>query len=223
MKIITRKEILPVALIILAFIVGTFLYPSLPEKIPSHWDIRGEVDAWTDKDFGVFFFPSVTLVIYLLITFIPLIDPLKRNYPKFHLPYFCFRSLFVLFFVLLYFYALWVALGGKLNINSLIIPATSILFIAIGVFLPKVRKNYFVGIRTPWTIHSEETWDRTHQFSGKLFIVAGLVTLIGSFFSKHSFLILMVAILSAAFLSVIYSYFVFRKIGGFDKEAKDNN
>ena len=216
MKIITKKEILPIALIILAFIVGSFLYVQLPDKMPSHWNAKGEIDAWSSKNFGVFFFPSITLGIYLLITFIPLIDPLRKSYSKFHIPYFWFRTLFIFFFVSLYFYTLWAALGTKLNINYFIIPAFSVLFILIGTFLPKVRKNYFVGIRTPWTIHSEEVWDKTHQFSGKIFVTAGVISLIAIFFSEYSVFIFMVVVLLAAFISVIYSYLIFCKIGGFN-------
>jgi uncharacterized membrane protein len=219
MKIITKKEILPIALISLAFIVGGFLYPDLPELMPTHWNAQGEVDAWSGKDFAVFFLPGITLAIYLLITFIPLIDPLRRNYPKFALPYFWFRTVFVIFFVLLYFYTLWAALGTELNINVLIIPAFSVLFIVIGIFLPRVKKNYFVGIRTPWTIHSEEVWDKTHKFGGKFFIAGGIVALFSLLFPEYSLSIFIVAILLAAFIPVIYSYFAFRKIGGFNKEG----
>ena len=219
MKIITKKEILPIALITLAFIVGGFLYPDLPEMMPSHWNAQGEVDAGSSKNFAVFFFPSITLAIYLFITFIPLIDPLRRNYPKFALPYFWFRTVFVIFFVSLYFYTLWAALGTKLNINFFIIPAFSVLFIMIGIFLPKVKKNYFVGIRTPWTIHSEEVWEKTHQFGGKFFIAGGIIALISLLFPKYFLSIFITATLLAAFIPIIYSYFVFRKIGGFNKEG----
>jgi len=219
MKIITKKEILPIAFIALAFIVGGLLYPDLPERMPSHWNAQGEIDAWSSKNFAVFFFPSITLGIYLLITFIPLIDPLRRNYPKFHFPYFWFRAIFVIFFVLLYFYTLWAALGTKLNINFFIIPVFSVLFIAIGIFLPKVKKNYFVGIRTPWTIHSEEVWDKTHQLGGKFFMAGGLIALIGLLFPGYSFPIFIAAVLLAAFVPVVYSYFVFRKTGGFNEKG----
>ena len=163
MKIISKKEILPIALIIVAFIVGLLLYPDLPERMPSHWNAQGEVDAWSSKNFSVFFFPGLTLGFYLLMTFIPLIDPLRKNYARFRMTYFWFRTIFVVFFVSLYFYTLWVSLGSELNINYFILPAMSALFILIGMFLPKIRKNYFVGIRTPWTIHSEEIWDKRHQ------------------------------------------------------------
>ena len=211
MKIFTKKEILPISLIIFTFLVSAFLYPELPGQIPSHWNINGEIDAWTCKTFTVLFFPGLTLVFYLLMTFLPLIDPLKKNYLGFIMPYFWFRTAFVLFLASLYLYTLWVSLGAKLNINYFIIPAISILFIVIGIFLPKVKKNYFVGIRTPWTLYSEEVWNKTHQSAGKFFIAAGIISLFGLFLPKQSFIIIITAVLAAALISVIYSYFIFRK------------
>jgi len=215
MKIITRKEILPIILIVFAFLVGLSLYSKLPDQVPSHWNAQGEVDAWSSKNFTVFFFPGITLAIYLLMTFIPLIDPLRKNYLKFAKPYFWFRMLFVVFYVSLYFYTLWSAFGAEIKINYFILPAISLFFVLIGVFLPKVKRNYFVGIRTPWTIHSEETWNKTHKFAGKAFIIGGLISLLGIFISKYSFTIFITAILLASLIPVIYSYFVFKKIGGF--------
>ena len=215
MKIITKKEILPIILIVFAFLVGLSLYSKLPDQVPSHWNAQGEVDAWSSKNFTVFFFPGITLAIYLLMTFIPLIDPLRKNYLKFAKPYFWFRLLFVVFYVSLYFYTLWSAFGAEIKINYFILPAISLFFVLIGIFLPKVKRNYFVGIRTPWTIHSEETWDKTHKLAGKTFIIAGLISLLGIFISKYSFTIFITAILLASFIPVIYSYFVFKRIGGF--------
>ncbi len=217
MKIFTKKEIIPIILIILAFVVGMYLYPQLPERVPSHWNTNGAIDAWSGKNFAVFFFPTITLGIYLLMTFIPLIDPLRKNYSKFSLPYFWFKTLFIIFFISIYFYTLWAAFGAELNINYFIFPVFSLFFIFLGIFLPKIKKNYFVGIKTPWTIHSEETWNKTHQFSGKVFIAAGIISLIGLFLPKYSFLIFIISALSAALISVVSSYFIFRKIGGFNK------
>ncbi len=215
----TRKELLPVALIVFAFIIGLVLYPELPEQIPSHWNARGEVDAWSGKTFGVLFLPAIALGVYLLMTFLPLIDPLKKNYARFALPYYWLRTIMVLFLVLLYLYSLGMALGTEFNINYFILPAFSILFISIGLVLPKVKKNYFVGIRTPWTLHSEEVWDKTHRFGGKLFVVAGLVALVGLVFPNLSFSIFIAAVLAAALLSLVYSYFAYRKI----KESNNNS
>ncbi len=215
MKIITKKEIIPLSIILLVFAVGILLYPSLPERMPTHWNAQGEVDGWGSRNFAVFFFPCLIITVYSLMLFIPLIDPLKRNYDKFKQPYFYFRLLFVFFFALLYLYTLAAGSGWEMNINYFIIPANALLFILIGFFLPRIKKNYFVGIKTPWTFHSEEVWNKTHQFSGKLFIVAGLVSLLGLF----NFWFFMIPILVAALGSVVYSYIIFRRIKGFNNES----
>lgn len=213
----TKKEILPITLIIISLIIGIFLYPQLPEKVPSHWNVEGEVDAWSSKNFAVFFFPALTLGLYFLMTFIPLIDPLRKNYPKFALPYFWFRLLFVLFFISLYLYTLGAAFGTRINIKYFMVPLLSIFLILLGVFLPKIKKNYFVGIRTPWTIHSEETWEKTHKFGAKIFIGAGIAVLLTLILPGYTFWIFIIIILSAALIPAVYSYFVFRRIGGFNK------
>ncbi len=212
MKIITKKEIIPIALILLIFTVGILLYPSLPEKMPTHWNAQGEVDGWSGKTFAAFFFPCLIAAVYFLMLFIPLIDPLKKNYEKFKLPYFYFRLLFVFFLSSVYLYTLAAGKGWEMNINYLIIPANALLFILVGFFLPQIKKNYFVGVKTPWTLHSEEVWNKTHQFSGKLFITAGLVSLLGLF----NFWFFIIPILAAALGSIIYSYFIFRKVKGFN-------
>ena len=212
MKIISKKEIIPLSLILLIFIVGILLYPGLPERMPTHWNAQGEVDGWGSRNFAVFFFPCLIAAVYCLMLFIPLIDPLKKNYPLFARPYFYFRLLFVSFLSSVYLYTLAAGFGWQMNINYLIIPANALLFILIGFFLPKIKKNYFVGIKTPWTLHSEEVWNKTHQFSGKLFIAAGLVSLLGFF----NFWFFVIPILTAALGSIVYSYFVFRRVKGFN-------
>ncbi|MDD2731953.1 MAG: SdpI family protein [Candidatus Pacebacteria bacterium] len=215
MKIITKKEIIPIILILFSFSIGLFIYPNLPERLPSHWNIYGEVDSWVDKNFAVFFFPCLTLFIYLLMTFLPLIDPLRENYYQFRGPYFIFRTSFVVFLTGLYLYTFWAAFNTELNINYFILPALSLFFIIIGLFLPKIKRNYFVGIRTPWTIHSEEVWDKTHRFGGKVFIVVGVVALISVLMPLYSFWIFIVSALLGAFTPIVYSYIIFKKIKGF--------
>ncbi|MFH1462292.1 MAG: SdpI family protein [bacterium] len=219
MKVFTRKEILPISLIALAYIIGVSCYSCLPEMMPAHWNYHGEVDDWSSKNFTIFFFPSLALSIYLLMLFIPKIDPLRKNYPKFSLSYFWFRVILVLFFVSLYLYTLAAGAGFKMNINYFIVPLISLLFIFIGLFLPKIKKNYFVGIRTPWTIHSEEVWDKTHKMAGRLFVGAGIISLFSLFFPDYAFQIFMASVLAAALGSIVYSYFIFRKNGEFNKES----
>lgn len=212
MNLFTKKEILPIILIIAIFTIGFLLYPKLPERIPSHWNAQGKIDSWSGKNFTIFFFPCLILGLYLLMIFLPLIDPLRENYRKFSQPYFYFRLLLVVFLGAIYLYTLLAGLGWQFNIIYFVLPLFSILFILLGLFLPKIKKNYFVGIRTPWTIHSEEVWDKTHQFSGKIFIAAGLIGLIGFLIPSYAFLIFIISVMAAALISIIYSYFVFRKL-----------
>lgn len=215
MKILSKKELLPTILIIGIFLVGVWLYPDLPERIPSHWNSQGQVDAWSGRNFSVFFFPALILAIYLLMSFIPLIDPLRKRYKDFEMAYFGIKIILILFLSSLYLFSLFSVFYPNLNINYFIIPGISLLFVVIGVLMPKIKKNYFVGIRTAWTIHSERVWDETHKFGGKIFIAAGIVSFSGILIPQYSFLIFIISAIAAALISIIYSYFIFRKIGGF--------
>jgi len=212
---LNKKDILPIIIILIALVVGIQLYPSLPDKVPSHWNSQGEVDAQSSKGFVIFFMPFLALAIYLLMTFIPRIDPLRKNYEKFAKVYFLFKVLLSLFFVALYLFMLAAASGFEMNITYFMLPAFSILFILIGIMLPKLKRNWFIGIRTPWTIHSDEVWSDTHKFSGRAFITAGIVSFLGAFLPSFAFVIFLTAVLTAAAISVVYSYFSFKKQGGF--------
>lgn len=211
---LSKKDIIPIVIILIALVVGVQLYPSLPEQVPSHWNSQGEVDAESSKGF-VFFMPLLALAIYVLMTFIPRIDPLRENYEKFAKVYFLFKVLLSLFFIALYFFMLTVASGFSVNITYFMLPAFSILFILIGVMLPKLKRNWFCGIRTPWTIHSDAVWSDTHKFSGKVFITAGIISFLGVFLPSYAFAIFLTAVLTSAVICVIYSYFSFKKQGGF--------
>jgi uncharacterized membrane protein len=210
MSFFTRKEIFPIAIILFVIAFSAYIYPFLPELVPSHWNAEGEIDDWSGRGFTVLFFPGLILAVYLLMTFIPLADPLKKNYESFTVPYYWFRTLFVIFFSALYFYTIWTALGGNMNINYFVIPATSILFILIGAFLPKIKKNYFVGLKTPWTLASEENWNKTHAFGGKVFVAVGLLSLLISLFFKEAGLALIAIILVAVTTIFVYSYLIFK-------------
>lgn len=209
MKIFTKKELLPLALILFSFIFGIYFYPSLPGQVATHWNIQGEVDGWSGRNFAVFFLPSLTLFTYLLMLFIPLIDPLRKNYLYFNRAYFWFRVLLVGFLSFLHFFILTAGLGVEMNINLFLVPAYAVLFVFIGLFLPKIKKNYFVGIRTPWTLHSEEVWDKTHRLAGKLFIASGLVILSGLVFPDYVFWFLLISVVITVVGSAGYSYFVY--------------
>jgi immunity protein, SdpI family len=212
---LSKKDIIPVIIILIALVIGIQLYSSLPSIVPSHWNTQGQVDGFSSKGFLVFFMPLLALGIYALMTFLPRIDPLRKNYEKFAVVYFWFKVLLSMFFVALYLFMLAQAEGFKLNINYFILPAFSLLFILMGVMLPKLKRNWFVGIRTPWTIQSDSVWSDTHKFAGKAFITAGIISFLGIFFPSSEFAVFLTAIFTASIISVVYSYFSFKKQGGF--------
>ncbi|MCX6759992.1 MAG: SdpI family protein [Candidatus Nealsonbacteria bacterium] len=213
-------EALPIALILITFIVGLMLYPRLPESMPSHWGVSGEIDSLMSKNLAVILYPLLTLIVYLLMTFTPIFDPLRENYSKFTVPYFWFRTATVLFLCLLYFYSLWVALGGELNIVYFIVPVLALYFVLLGFFLPKVKRNYFVGIRTPWTLHSEKVWDMTHVFGEKVFVGTGVLSLFSVLMPYYSFFIFISLIILAFCAVTVYSYYAFKEVEKMPKSKR---
>jgi len=212
-KLITKKEIIPLAILVAIIAVSIALYPSLPEQIPSHWNTAGQVDKYASKNFTVFFFPSLILFIYLLITFLPFIDPLKKNIEKSSEAYFYLKTVLVAFFALIYGYTLASGIAGAKNfpINLLILPTLGLMLIFIGFLLPKFKRNYFVGIRTPWTLESEEVWNITHKRAKKWFILAGLTVIMGAFI-KVGFLWFFIPMLAFLLWPVVESYLIFKKL-----------
>ena len=213
MKLYDKKEVLPIALIIIIAAIGAYLYPQLPELVPSHWGINGEIDGWASRNFAVFFFPALILGIYLLMSFLPLMDPHRANIESFAKWYFWLKVAFLIFFGLVYFMALWAGLGHPVNVGRLVSLAIAALFAFIGLILPKVKKNYMIGIRLPWTLHSEVVWKKTHKFGGRLSLSLGIVVAIASFLpSTWTFGVLMVGIFLLLATLVWYSYYEYRKL-----------
>ena len=140
--------------------IGFYNTSCLPDKLPTHWNAQGEIDGYSSKNFVLFFYPAITLFLYLLLIFLPAIDPLRKNYEKFKTPYYFIRLILVIFFAALFFVSIAAGYGLKWDIKYLIIPLISLMFITFGIFMPKIKQNWFVGIKTPWTLGSKEVWEK---------------------------------------------------------------
>ena len=204
--------------IMFSFLIGFYFYPKLPDQIPMHWNIQGEVDSYGGKLLGTTAIPGLNLVLFVLFILLPYIDPRKENYQKFSRVYTIFRWTMHLFFVILYLLTLVYALNeGKelpsyLSVSFVVPLFVSILFIIIGNYLGKIKDNFFIGIRTPWTLSSKEVWYKTHRLASRLFVLSGFLGLIGSFFQGMiSFIMLMVPIMISTIYILIYSYLEYRK------------
>lgn len=201
-------------IILLGIILSSFYFwQNFPSEVPTHWNISGEPDDWSGKTFAAFFFPAVIIGIYLLMLILPKIDPLKNRYRDFGQSYNVIRLVLVLFFALIYATSSLSGLGYDMPIQNLVMSGVGIMFILLGYLLPRVKKNWFVGIRTPWTLSSETVWQKTHKLGGKLFLLAGFLMIIGSFLSGETAIAtLIIAIITAALIPMIYSWWLWRKM-----------
>jgi len=205
-----KEEWIGLLLIIATFVVGIIVYPSLPEQVPSHWNIRGEVDDYSSRFWGAFGIPLLNLGLFCLMWVLPLIDPRRQNYRHFSRGYRIFRLAMVLFLTILYGVIISVALGYAVPVNKVVLLCVSLLLLVIGNFMSTFRHNYFVGIKTPWTLASEEVWQKTHRLGAKLFVALGILGIIAAFGPPFLNYVFFAGIMVAVFVPFVYSYLLYR-------------
>lgn len=204
-------------IILLMLVIGTaaglLLWNRLPDQMASHWDINDQVNGYMPKVWGVFLMPLIVLGMSVLFLVIPSIDPLKANIAKFRETFNLFIVLIVAF--MLYIHALTLAwsLGyTNFKMSTSMLPAMGLLFIFLGFMLRKAKRNFFIGIRTPWTLSSETVWDKTHQLGAILFMASGVLAFIGGIFGgKMAFWFLFVPLIGSTIFLLIYSYFLYQQ------------
>ena len=207
-----RSELSLILFSILGLIVAVILYPFLPSKIVSHWDASGNPDGYMPKTFGLFFIPVINFLLVLLLIFIPRIDPKRKNYAYFKKPYYVFIAAFELFFYLLFAEIVLWAFHHYVPINIVMGVGIGFLFIVLSYLLNNTKQNWFVGIRTPWTLESETVWIKTHKLSAKLFALSGIVIMISAFFSSNVlFWTILVSLVISITIIFTYSYLEYEK------------
>jgi uncharacterized membrane protein len=198
-------------IIVLFFVLGVCLYLQMPDKMASHWNAQGQVNGYMSKFWGLFLLPIVSLAMFLLFILIPKIDPLKENIQKFRKYFDTFIVLVILFLFYIYLLTIFWNRGFRFNMGQMMVPALGILFYYCGVLVQNAKRNWFIGIRTPWTLSSDKVWDKTHQLGGKLFKIAAVIAFLGVFFPQYAFFFVLIPIILAAVYTIVYSYFIFRQ------------
>lgn len=193
--------------ILLPILVGVALWNKLPEQIPSHWNAAGEVDGWSSKTFAVFGLPVILLGLQWLCVFATSSDPKKAHHSDkiLHLVFWIIPVLSAVLHVISYA----VALGQEVRMEVVMPVFMGVLFLIIGNYLPKCKQNYTIGIKIPWTLSSEENWNKTHRFTGWLWTVCGLVIMLTGFFG--GFWVLFGVTLLMVTAPFVYSYLLHRK------------
>ncbi len=193
------------------FLLAAITWPSAPDRIPVHWNIYGQVDRYGGKVEGLLLLPLVTLGVYLLLLFLPRIDLGRANYQRFGGAYSTIRiSVTALLAVIYGVTNLWIR-GYRVDMSLVVSLAVGALLIVIGNLMGKISPNWFVGIRTPWTISSKASWTKTHRLGGRLFIVMGLAFIAAGIARAPWATIVAVAIMVGSIVWMfVYSYVVWR-------------
>lgn len=192
---------------------GVTVYGQLPAQIAMHWDINGQPDNFAPK-WQLVWIGLLVIAIPLLMDLIPYIDPRRKNYNYFSQSYQMIKLGITGFMAFVAILSIQTNLGGNMLSTSLMGLSLGLLFMLIGNYLAKVRSNFFVGIRTPWTLSSDEVWRKTHRMGGWMFFLVGLATVIGGLVlsGKYLFVIVITGAVLVSVGTMVYSYLLYRKL-----------
>jgi len=207
------KLIRPAIAFLLVFTAAVTLaaYPLMPDIVASHWNAAGQVDGHLPKFWGLILVPLLMYGFSALFAVLPRIDPLRRNYQKFRDYYEGFILVFAAFLSFIQLQIILWGLGTQVSPNLTLPIMIGILFIYIGFLLEHAEPNWFVGIRTPWTLSSDSVWKKTHQKGATLFKLAGVVSMVGILAGIYAWLFILVPAIAVAVYTVVYSYVEFRR------------
>jgi uncharacterized membrane protein len=200
-----------IAGLILTCLITIAVYPTLPDRVVSHWNAAGQADGYMSKFWGLGLIPIIMTACVALFAVIPRIDPLKKNYEKFRNYYDGFILLFVFFLLAIQVQIILWSSGSHVSPNLTFPVLTGILFIYLGFLIEHAEQNWFVGIRTPWTLSSKTVWKKTHELGGKLFKIAGIISFAGVLFQNLAIWFVLVPVLAVALYTIVYSYAEFQK------------
>jgi uncharacterized membrane protein len=209
MKFTWRTEWPLWALLLAMFALAAITWPHAPDRIPVHWGLNGEVDRYGGKFEGLALIPLLGLGTYLLFIVVPRLDPGRANYAQFAGPYTLLRfSILVILALVDGIIHLWIR-GVTVSVGMLAPLFVGGLFLVMGSVLGKIRPNWFVGIRTPWTLSSKLAWTKTHRAGGWVFMISGLLVALAGALNSRPALIGAIALAGVGVLgTVVYSYFV---------------
>lgn len=200
-------------LIAIMVLVSAWAWTQVPAgtQVPIHWNAAGEPDNYGNKFVGIFLMPLVALGVVAIVSLIPFIDPLRANIARSGK---ALRAtlLGVLFFMLALHVATMVNVAGyDFNVGYVAAPTVGLMFIILGNYMGKIRRNYMFGVRTPWTLASELSWNKTHRLAGKLFVITGIVILLVALWNPAwAFYALIGGVVTILVLAMAYSYWVWK-------------
>lgn len=205
-----KTEWFAFCVIIISLMAGLFFYQNFPAQVPSHWNIKGEVDGYSGPFMAAFMLPLMMIGLYIMFIFLPWLDPKKDQYASFASTYHKFKDLIIAFLAILFFMTGLNGLGYQINIGFYTPLMIGALFIIIGFLLERVKMNWFMGIRTPWTMSSDTVWEKTHKLSSRILAVAGIMIAATALVPvKFRLVLFILAVALIVFSLPLYSYILY--------------
>jgi uncharacterized membrane protein len=219
MNLELKKELPIIGIVLTPFVYLAIIWDSLPQRVPIHWNYKGEIDNWGDKFSLILILFLLPVLMYVLMTFIPKIDPKKRislmGGKLYQLKFFL-----VLFMSVVALLILYTTKERSVNNPNLVFALLGVLLMIFGNYFKVIQPNYFIGIRTPWTLESSEVWKATHAFAGKIWLIGGFILVLGGLVLNNSFRSAFVAIiLILALIPIVYSFIKFKQIQKRDHQS----
>jgi uncharacterized membrane protein len=199
----------------LAVALSVWAYPSLPPTVATHWNLRGTPDGFSSRFMAAAIGPVVILGLTLLFRVLPRFDPRRENYAKFLGTYWLFANAVIAFMLIIHAVVLATGLGYSVRIDRLMPLFIGLLFVVIGNYLTRVEPNWFVGIRTPWTLSSDAVWRKTHRTGGWLMVIGGLALATGAVLPAGALLPLLIGVIVLiAVVPIVQSYVLWKRDQG---------
>lgn len=204
----------------LATVFAVWSWPHLPERVASHWNLRGEVDGTTSRLVLVLMVPLLSFALAGILTIAPRIDPKRRNFPLHAGAYWLVANAVLGFLAVVQLLVVGYNLGWPIHLQHILLPGLGILFIVVGNVLTRVRPNWIFGIRTPWTLSSDLSWRESHRIGGYGFVLVGvLVLLMAAVHPAWAIYVLLGGLFATSAVAVVWSYFAWKRDPATHQEA----
>lgn len=200
------------AMLLIAVTLSLIFYPALPDPMPTHWNASGEVDGWSPKLLGAFLMPMIMAGMAGLFLILPRISPRGYSVDEASRGYRAIELSIVAFLLCVHVVVLLMSTGTRIDMSIIMAMLTGALFVVLGNYMAKVRRNFFIGIRTPWTLADEDVWYRTHRLGGRVFVAAGIALMMVPFAGAAQFPAFIAIALTAAAIPTVYSYVIYRRM-----------
>ncbi|MFQ6601982.1 SdpI family protein [Flavobacterium sp. C3NV] len=219
MNLELKKELPIIGIVLTPFVYLAIIWDSLPQRVPIHWNYKGEIDNWGDKFSLILILFLLPVLMYVLMTFIPKIDP-KKRISLMGGKFYQLKFFLVLFMSLVALLILYTTKERSVNNPNLVFALLGVLLMIFGNYFKVIQPNYFIGIRTPWTLENGEVWKATHAFAGKIWLIGGFILLLGGLVLNNSFRnVFVFIILISALIPIVYSFIKFKQIQKRDHQS----